>query len=793
MALQPAFIWGAGGKRMTPEEIQRERQVLEALTGRVDTSPVGHWTQGAARVVDALGGVMRERRADRDESLNNSEEKVRIANLLSGIGGGSSAPMTSQQPSTASLMQPGNAQPGGMTSYRDAIASIESAGSGDYAAVGPTHPRLGRALGRYQVMEANIGPWSEKHLGRRITADEFMADPALQDAIFDGEFGSYVQRYGPEGAAQAWFGGPGGVGKTDRRDSLGTSIGAYGEKFNRALGTQPNADMGLATQAAMASADPMQALNTRNVVENPRAVTMPEIAEGVGQYVPRSGFIGANSDMPGAITYDDQGMRPAGAPAPLADDAFNDRFGGAPKMPAGSPGEVRTGPDGQTYMYAETTGMGGATGPMGWIRYNPEAGASPAQAFDAVMPTDPMQTSAMPASAPPVDPMRAELQQMGTSLGSSQLANADPRQGILQVLMAQGSQGGQGEFPPAPGQSGPMAGGMGGGINPAIIASLSDPNASEQERRIASVMLEQELASQQAAQAQQMQMADPSYQMDLERQRLELEQLRNPRQEPTAEMQNLQWRAEQAGLVPGTQEYTDFIISGGRGPENVFNIGDGAPGIGKLSQDFGYVLDPSTRQPVIDPETGLPRAAPVPGSPAALEAQRAAEAEANRDMKTNRTADVVTQDIDRALSIIDSSSLPTTGAIGDLLSGVGGTNARDLRGLLDTVRANAGFAELQAMRDSSPTGGALGQVTERELAFLQATIGNLEQSQTAGQLRDNLNRVYNTYLDIAHGPGNGPERRRLGFQAPNGEVQRPPDVPQDLWDVMSPEDRALWQ
>lgn len=127
-------------------------------------------------------------------------------------------------------------QAGPMDGYRNAIASIESAGSGDYAAVGPTHPKLGRALGRYQVMEANIGPWSQEVLGRSVTPEEFMANPQLQDAIFDGKFQQYVQKFGPEGAAQAWFGGEGGVGQTARTDSLGTSIGEYGNKFTNALG-----------------------------------------------------------------------------------------------------------------------------------------------------------------------------------------------------------------------------------------------------------------------------------------------------------------------------------------------------------------------------------------------------------------------------------------------------------------------------------------------------------------------------------------------------------------------------
>ncbi|WP_245410236.1 hypothetical protein [Falsochrobactrum shanghaiense] len=120
--------------------------------------------------------------------------------------------------------------------YRDAIASIESRGSGDYAAVGPRHPKMGRALGRYQIMEANIGPWSQEALGRTVTPAEFMSDPAIQDAVFDHRFGQYVGQFGPEGAAQAWFAGPGGVGKTNRKDVLGTDVGTYGQRFTKALG-----------------------------------------------------------------------------------------------------------------------------------------------------------------------------------------------------------------------------------------------------------------------------------------------------------------------------------------------------------------------------------------------------------------------------------------------------------------------------------------------------------------------------------------------------------------------------
>lgn len=129
-----------------------------------------------------------------------------------------------------------------------------------------------------------------------------------------------------------------------------------------------------------------------------------------------------------------------------------------------------------------------------------------------------------------------------------------------------------------------------------------------------------------------------------------------------------------------------------------------------------------------------------------------------------KVADIVTTDIDRALAKIDEGKFPTTGAMGGLLANVGGTAARDLAGLLDTVKANAGFQELAKMRAASPTGAALGAISDKETALLQATIGNLEQSQTEAQLKDNLRRVKNVYADIIHGPGKGPGREPLSYK-----------------------------
>lgn len=102
------------------------------------------------------------------------------------------------------------------------------------------------------------------------------------------------------------------------------------------------------------------------------------------------------------------------------------------------------------------------------------------------------------------------------------------------------------------------------------------------------------------------------------------------------------------------------------------------------------------------------------------------------------TNDLVLEDIDRA---IESAGTWTTGLAGSVLENVPGTSAFDLSKALDSVKANIGFDKLQEMRDNSPTGGALGQVSEWELQLLQSVLGSLEQAQTKEQFTYNLNRI----------------------------------------------------
>jgi hypothetical protein len=111
----------------------------------------------------------------------------------------------------------------------------------------------------------------------------------------------------------------------------------------------------------------------------------------------------------------------------------------------------------------------------------------------------------------------------------------------------------------------------------------------------------------------------------------------------------------------------------------------------------------------------------------------------------------VTDNIDKLIPQLDediASWWPSNkaGFVGSLLSNIAGTEARDFESRLTTIKANIGFDKLQAMRDASPTGGALGQVSEMELRQLNASMGNLENSQSPEQLRENLIAVREQYI-----------------------------------------------
>jgi hypothetical protein len=103
--------------------------------------------------------------------------------------------------------------------------------------------------------------------------------------------------------------------------------------------------------------------------------------------------------------------------------------------------------------------------------------------------------------------------------------------------------------------------------------------------------------------------------------------------------------------------------------------------------------------------------------------------------------------IDDAISYVKKDSIinPTVGFLSDTAKGIGGTDAANLDAALSTITSSVGFDRLQAMRDASPTGGALGQVSENELRQLNASLGSISQLQDDEQLLKNLEKIKARY------------------------------------------------
>lgn len=82
-----------------------------------------------------------------------------------------------------------------------------------------------------------------------------------------------------------------------------------------------------------------------------------------------------------------------------------------------------------------------------------------------------------------------------------------------------------------------------------------------------------------------------------------------------------------------------------------------------------------------------------------------------------------------------------TVGVGSLLKNIPGSPARDFAAELDTLKANIIAGELTAMREASKTGGALGNVSDKESAFLSASLGALDIGQSPENFKEQLGKV----------------------------------------------------
>lgn len=335
----------------------------------------------------------------------------------------------------------------------------------------------------------------------------------------------------------------------------------------------------------------------------------------------------------------------------------------------------------------------------------------------------------------------------------------------------------------APGQ--PQGAAPTGGVDPANIKLIADLLADPYTPPGEKVMLEQ-------AMAMALQGMDPMRQMEMERARLELDQMRNPQpgfrnmtdeeeaaagldtsgvyqqgqdgsinvvqapakpaEDPTKVREyNFYAQQEQAAGRP-VKSFDEWSISTAKAGASTVTVG-GAGEVGTIPQGFELFTDPAT---------GARSMRPIPGGPE--DPTKASEAaKGGRDIATQ----TVTSAASRAREAAEER------IVGGALSGIAAMNPAsqnaEVYRQVEVLKSQAIVNNLQAMRDASPTGGALGAVTAPELKMLADKSGALDPRS------DNFIRDLNDYelslLQTIHGPEEG---KRI-FEATRDGAPPPPD------------------
>jgi len=152
---------------------------------------------------------------------------------------------------------------------------------------------------------------------------------------------------------------------------------------------------------------------------------------------------------------------------------------------------------------------------------------------------------------------------------------------------------------------------------------------------------------------------------------------------------------------------------------------------------------------------------PIPGGPADLKAQ----GRFNQDVASQSATDAaLTSLAEEANSVAKHKGLDAATGWQTLFPTMPGSKAADATAQLDTLKSKTAFGTLQAMRDASKTGGALGAVSEKELKLLESNLAALDTAQSPEQFRESLAKIVK-FTEEAKG------RSRNAFNLTHGDKQ----------------------
>lgn len=213
-SLAMSQVGGMGGMGQQPGAIGPGMNIM----GQQQSSQSGAENPNAASMAAMYPQAARAMPGPMGTALGN---QLSPSGAAQGNGGAGMNPMGTPQSAIPGQQD----QLGRLT---DAIAHVESGGSKNpYALIGPQTRSGDRAYGKYQVMGNNVGTWTKSALGQAMTPQQFVQNPAAQDAVARHVLGSYAKQYGNVGdAASVWFSGR-PMHNNNSRDLYGTSVPQY--------------------------------------------------------------------------------------------------------------------------------------------------------------------------------------------------------------------------------------------------------------------------------------------------------------------------------------------------------------------------------------------------------------------------------------------------------------------------------------------------------------------------------------------------------------------------------------
>ena len=123
-----------------------------------------------------------------------------------------------------------------------------------------------------------------------------------------------------------------------------------------------------------------------------------------------------------------------------------------------------------------------------------------------------------------------------------------------------------------------------------------------------------------------------------------------------------------------------------------------------------------------------------------------------------------------AADALNDPNLGRVTGIAGMFPNMPGGGAADVENKLGNLKSQIGFTVLQAMRDASKTGGALGAISDKENELLQNNLAPLGKSQSTEQMRQSLQSIID-YVDGAKSRLSQTYQQQYGNMAPQAAQQ----------------------